>query len=214
MTRPGRGGAAAGGAPVGDAAGPIPDAGVAPPGTNSTDRIGRRRPSRKTSNWSAFNPWIGAPSRATTCVSISTTSVEPRNVGRCCAETAATPSTTMPAAIVLMMDRERGLYRPARVRLSVSCGLNLFDDAGRGPAGLDRNSHHFPAARFDRLAADDGIGGPVGAFDEHVRLNLENDLGRRFLVEDDGRIDALERGEDLRPLALRGDRPLRSFVRA
>ena len=132
--------------------------------------------------------------------------------------------TRSSGALLPAVPRVPGRQAPARsggtlperlvpALLPVIRRLNLLDDARRGPPGLDRDPDDPPAARFDRVAADDGVGGPVGAFDEHVRLNLADDLGGRFLVEDHRRIDARERGHNLRPLALRRDRPFGSLVR-
>ena len=61
--------------------------------------------------------------------------------------------------------------------------------------------HDAAAARFDDVAADDRVGGPVGAFDEHVRLDALDDLGRRLFVENHDGVDARQRGQDLRALS-------------
>ena len=42
--------------------------------------------------------------------------------------------------------------------------------AGRRVALGQRDADDAAAARLDDVAADDGVGGPVGAFDEHVGL--------------------------------------------
>ena len=70
-----------------------------------------------------------------------------------------------------------------------------------------------PPLAFDDVAADDGVLGPVGAFDEHIRLKAGNHLMRRVLVEDDDGVDAVERRENLGALALGSDRPAAAFDR-
>ncbi len=89
---------------------------------------------------------------------------------------------------------------------------DLLDDGRGRVAGLDRNTDHPAASRFDDVAADDGVGGPVGAFDEHVGLERRNEGVGRLLVEDDHAIDAVERAQDLGPLELGGDRTVRPLV--
>ena len=70
-------------------------------------------------------------------------------------------------------------------------------------ARLQRDPDDAAAARFDDVAADDGVCGPVGAFDEHIRLQRGDDLVRRVLVEDHHRIDARQRREDFGALRAR-----------
>ena len=41
-------------------------------------------------------------------------------------------------------------------------------------AGFDRYADHSTASRLDDVAADDGVGGPVRAFHEHVGLKRRN----------------------------------------
>ena len=56
--------------------------------------------------------------------------------------------------------------------------------------------------------------GPVGALDEHVRLERADDLVRRVFVEDHHGVDRLEREQHLGALGLRRDRTPRALVRA
>ena len=77
---------------------------------------------------------------------------------------------------------------------------------------FDRHSDHPPASRLDDVAPDDGVFGPIGAFDEHVRLHRGNQIKRCVLVEDDDPINARERLEHLGPLGLAGDRTIGSLV--
>ena len=80
-------------------------------------------------------------------------------------------------------------------------------------AVFDLRPHDAAAARFDDVAADDLIGGPVGALDEDVGLQLADDRLRRVLVEDHGGIDGRERGNHFGALVFRIDRPRRPLVR-
>ena len=61
--------------------------------------------------------------------------------------------------------------------------------------GSSGDPDHPAAARLDDIAADNGVLGPVGAFDEHVRLERGDQVVRRLLVEDDDGVDAGERRE-------------------
>ena len=101
--------------------------------------------------------------------------------------------------------------RPAAV---AGAAPHALDDRRRRMPLLDRDAHDAAAARFDGVAADDLIGGPVGALDEDVRLEGRDDLRRRVLVEDDDRVDRRQRGEDFGALRLRRDRPRRALVPA
>ena len=46
---------------------------------------------------------------------------------------------------------------------------------------LDGHPHDAAAARLDDVAADDGVVGPVGAFDQHVRFKRGDQVVRRLL---------------------------------
>ena len=77
----------------------------------------------------------------------------------------------------------------------------------RSSSSDDRDADHPAAAGLDDVAADDRVFGPVGAFDEHVRLDRrESNLVRRLFVEDHDAVDARQRREDFRAFRLRGDR--------
>ena len=81
-------------------------------------------------------------------------------------------------------------------------------------AVFDRRADHAAAARFDDVAADDLIGGPVGAFHEDVGLEACDDAVRRVLVEDDDGIDRGERRNDLGALGFGVDRAIGPLVGA
>ena len=53
---------------------------------------------------------------------------------------------------------------------------------------LDGHANHSPPAGLDDIAADDGILGPVGAFDEYVWLKCSNQIVRGLFIEDDDTI--------------------------
>ncbi len=61
----------------------------------------------------------------------------------------------------------------AAVCLDSSIGLaaNLRNNRRRRITLFDRRPDDLPAARFDDVATDDGVFGPVGAFDEHIWLD-------------------------------------------
>jgi hypothetical protein len=88
------------------------------------------------------------------------------------------------------------------------------DQARGGKAFGQRDAHNPAAPRFDNVTTHDVVGGPVCAFDEHVRLNgRDHCLGRLLIKHRDG-IDASQRSNELRPLALRRNGPRRPFVGA
>ena len=67
---------------------------------------------------------------------------------------------------------------------------------------FDCHANDHAAAGFDDVAADDPVGGPVGALHQDVRLDRGDDGVRIVLVEDDDGIDDGERRQDLRALLL------------
>ena len=73
---------------------------------------------------------------------------------------------------------------------------------------FDRNTHHATAPRLHDVATDDGVNGPVGAFDQNIWLNRHDQIVRRFLVEDHDGVHARQRLEDLGALGLRGERSI------
>ena len=77
---------------------------------------------------------------------------------------------------------------------------------------LDGNSHNPPASGLDDVAPDNSVLAPVGTFDQYVRLKRRDQDVRRILVENDGRIHAVERHKDLGPLRLWRQRPIRSLI--
>ena len=83
--------------------------------------------------------------------------------------------------------------------------MDLLDNARRRVPGLDRDADHPPAPRLDNVAANDGIFGPIRAFDENVRLDRLNQVSGRFFVKDHDAVDARQRREDFRAFPLRGD---------
>lgn len=79
-------------------------------------------------------------------------------------------------------------------------------------AAFDRNEHHPTTARLDGVAADDLIRRPVGPLDEDVGLDEADDLGGSVLVEDDDRVDAVERRKHFCSFMLWRNWTARSFV--
>ena len=68
--------------------------------------------------------------------------------------------------------------QPTAIERALGCGRleplarsDSLDDARSSNARLDRHPDDPSAARLDDVAADDGVFGPVGALDEHVRLD-------------------------------------------
>ena len=72
-----------------------------------------------------------------------------------------------------------------------------------------RDPHHPAAAGLDDVAADDGVGRPVGALDQDIGLDGGDNRQRRLLVEHHHGIDGSQRRQDLGPLRVGGDRPVR-----
>src|SRR5436190_268424 len=77
---------------------------------------------------------------------------------------------------------------------------DLLDNGRRRIALLDRYAHHAAAARLDDIAADNGVLGPVRAFDQDVGLQRGDQLVRGVFVEHDDRVHAGQRFEDLHAL--------------
>ena len=65
--------------------------------------------------------------------------------------------------------------------------MDARDDIGRRVPLLHRFEDDAAAPRLDGVAADDLIRGPVGAFDEHVRLNTDDDAGGRIVAAGPGK---------------------------
>jgi hypothetical protein len=76
---------------------------------------------------------------------------------------------------------------------------------------LDRDPDHPAAARFDDIAADDRVFGPIGPFDERIRLKRVDQIVRRVLVEHDHAVHAGKRLEDFNSLGLGRNRPPWAF---
>ena len=74
-------------------------------------------------------------------------------------------------------------------------------------AFLGGNQHDSAPSGLDGIAADDLIGGPIGALHQDVGLHQADDVGGRVFVEDHHGIDAVERGENLRSFLFRRDWP-------
>src|SRR5688572_1604833 len=85
-----------------------------------------------------------------------------------------------------------------------SARSNLVQERAGRITLLDRDADDPAAARLDRIAADDLIGCPVGALDQHVRLKRANHLSRGILAEHRDGVDTRERRDELGTLALRG----------
>ena len=96
--------------------------------------------------------------------------------------------------------------------LGVPEPLDAIDDRGGRVARFNLNANHRATARFDDVATDDGIFGPVGAFHEHVGLQRGNDVVGRVLIEGDDRIDGRQRLEQLDALVLRRNGTASTFI--
>src|SRR5260370_16449237 len=79
----------------------------------------------------------------------------------------------------------------------------FLQDFRGGVAGHDGHRHDAAARGFHFFAANNLVPGPVAAFDENVRKQSGDDALRRQIVEYDHAVDALQRGENFRALALR-----------
>jgi hypothetical protein len=79
-------------------------------------------------------------------------------------------------------------------------------------ARLDRHAHHSATATLDDIAPDDRAFGPVGTFDENVRLKHSDKLVRSVLVEHHDSVHALERFQNLDTLRFRRQRAIRALV--
>ena len=77
------------------------------------------------------------------------------------------------------------------------------DSAGRLP-GSSVDADDAGRRALDDIAADNRILGPVGAFDEHVRLEHGDEIVGRFLVEDHDTVDTRECLDQLGTLRFRG----------
>ena len=88
---------------------------------------------------------------------------------------------------------------------------DFLKHCGGRVTGNDGNGNDAAAGSFNFFAADDLITGPIATFGENVREERGNHAARRGIVEDDDGIDALERGEDFRALALGQHGTARAF---
>src|SRR5262245_38634140 len=60
-------------------------------------------------------------------------------------------------------------YTGPAAQVGLSRRSYLCEDRAGRVSLLDFRPENLPAARFDNVAADDGVFSPVGAFDEYVR---------------------------------------------
>src|SRR5215468_4932527 len=84
-----------------------------------------------------------------------------------------------------------------------SAMTDLFQQGAGGSPRLERDAHDAAARRLDNVASDDRVGRPVCALDEDIGPKRRDQIVWRALVEDDHRVHAGERREDLDPLLLR-----------
>jgi hypothetical protein len=103
--------------------------------------------------------------------------------------------------------RERSGFRAGGARPF----SNFSQNGSRGIARHDGNGDDAAAGGFHFFATDDLIAGPITAFYEDVREKRGNQFARRRRVEDHHGVDALQRHEDFRALALRDDRTAFAF---
>ena len=78
---------------------------------------------------------------------------------------------------------------------------------------FDRDTNDATTSRFDNVATDDGVVGPIGALHEHVGLQVLDDVVRSLLVEDRDAIDTLERPKNLGTLMFGRDGAVGALVR-
>jgi hypothetical protein len=71
---------------------------------------------------------------------------------------------------------------------------------------LEFDTNNAPAPGLDDVAADDGVGGPIVAFDQDVGLQDLKQVMRRGIIENDDAVYAGEPLEDFRTLRLGGNR--------
>lgn len=89
---------------------------------------------------------------------------------------------------------------------------NPFYQVRRRNPLLNSESDDPSASRRDHITTDDFIGGPIGAFDQHVGLDQADHGVRGFFVKYCDRIDATKCSQHFRPLRLRIDGPAWPFV--
>src|SRR5690348_2344928 len=76
-----------------------------------------------------------------------------------------------------------------------------------------RRQHHAPARRFDLFPSDNLVRRPIAALYENVGQQPRDHFPRRFFLKNNHRVDAFQRRQNFRALALRQNRPARSFQR-
>ena len=80
---------------------------------------------------------------------------------------------------------------PQQIRPVASAAApDLLDHSRCREPRRERDADDAAAAGFDHVAADDAVGGPVGALHQDVGLDRGDDGVRIVLVEDDDRVDA------------------------
>ena len=104
------------------------------------------------------------------------------------------------------MRRRSGF--PARGRNALADSSQNFR---RRITGNEGDRKDAAAGGLDFFPAHDLISGPVAALHQHIGEQPRDNFPRRDLIENDNRIHALERGENLCPLARRQDRPTLPF---
>ena len=77
---------------------------------------------------------------------------------------------------------------------------------------LEGYANYSPSAGLDDIAADDGILGPVGAFDEYIGLKRSDQIVGCLFIKDHDTVHGGQRLQDLGALGLRCDRPVWSLV--
>src|SRR5262245_45534872 len=93
--------------------------------------------------------------------------------------------------------------RHPRLISSISRQYSVNDPGGR--TAIDqRQRHDLPAPSLDFALTDD-VCGPIGAFDENVRTDLQDRFERSVLIESAHEIHHLHAAEQFRTFLLRDD---------
>ena len=75
----------------------------------------------------------------------------------------------------------------------------------------ERNGVHCSAPALNLPSSDDPVRGPIAALDEHIRLQTQNELERRVLVEPRHEACGLQRSHDRAAVGKRIDGTVYAF---
>src|SRR6266850_3464492 len=93
--------------------------------------------------------------------------------------------------------------------MSISSEYPLHD-ATRGTSFHQRKDYDFSVPALDFMLANDVVG-PVGTLDENVRMNLQDRVERRVLVEQADKVDHLKAVEKFGTFVRRNNGSVRTF---